>query len=143
MKKEFLLQIIAGVLILIFVYAALSKIMVYPEFVIQLQMDPYLKPIAGFLAWGIPATEIVVTTCLFVPGIRIYGFIASLVLMIVFTLYIAGMLAFDSHLPCSCGGVLQHLTWIQHLIFNIFFCMLSLSGILLHKKYIGLEGNGK
>jgi len=62
----------------------------------------------------------------------------AFVLMTVFTLYIAYMLLFTPKLPCSCGGVLQQMTWKQHLLFNIGFTLLAAYAIWLKK-----EGNSK
>jgi len=44
------------------------------------------------------------------------------------------MLAFAPKLPCSCGGVIQKMTWGQHVIFNLFFTLLALVGIWLARK---------
>ncbi len=48
--------------------------------------------------------------------------------------YIGYMLVFVKHLPCSCGGVLQGLSWGQHLLFNLLFLLLAVMGTLLESK---------
>jgi phage shock protein PspC (stress-responsive transcriptional regulator) len=48
--------------------------------------------------------------------------------------YILLMLISDERLPCSCGGVLQQLSWKQHLIFNLFFLLLAVVGIVLESN---------
>lgn len=128
MKKELLIQLTAALLIVLFLYAALSKLDTYAEFRDQLRMHEILKPYAGFISWALPTIEILVSALLFLPISRFAGFIGSLVLMIMFTIYIAGMLLWDSNLPCSCGGVLKHLSWKDHLVFNIFFLALAIFG---------------
>ena len=46
-----------------------------------------------------------------------------------FTVYIIMILNFTSFVPCSCGGVLENLGWIEHLIFNSVFIILGLLAI--------------
>jgi hypothetical protein len=133
MRRSVIIEIIAALLILLFLYASLSKALAYPVFAAQLRTHPLLKRFAGFLAWAVPAAELIVAALLFIPSTRRAGFTGALALMTVFTLYIAGMLLLDSHLPCSCNGILQNLTWKQHLIFNIFFTLLAFTGRKLER----------
>jgi uncharacterized membrane protein YphA (DoxX/SURF4 family) len=65
------------------------------------------------------------------PG-RLIGLYASFFFMILFTGYIVAILRFSSYIPCSCGGILQKMSWTQHLIFNIGFLLLAVIAILLY-----------
>jgi len=47
--------------------------------------------------------------------------------MAILTVYLALMLGTEKHLPCSCGGAIESLTWRQHILFNLFF--LALAGL--------------
>ncbi|MEJ0031509.1 MAG: MauE/DoxX family redox-associated membrane protein [Bacteroidota bacterium] len=42
--------------------------------------------------------------------------------MVMFTAYIVVITRFSEYTPCSCGGVLEKMSWDQHLVFNIGFC---------------------
>jgi hypothetical protein len=44
------------------------------------------------------------------------------------------MLIVKNDLPCSCGGVIQQMTWQQHILFNVVFIILSRIGIIASKK---------
>ena len=134
MKRTAVIEVIAALLILLFLYAAFSKLLEFRTFVAELDEHPLFRHRAVFVAVAIPLVEIFTAFCLFMPAIRIWGLWGSLVLMGIFTLYIGAMLAFDSHLPCSCGGVLQQLTWKEHFIFNIGFTLLALGGVLLQRS---------
>ncbi|MCC9073533.1 hypothetical protein LNQ49_18305 [Flavobacterium sp. F-65] len=35
------------------------------------------------------------------------------------------MLNYSSYLPCSCGGILEKMSWLEHLIFNFIFVLLA------------------
>ncbi|HZE83079.1 MAG TPA: MauE/DoxX family redox-associated membrane protein, partial [Puia sp.] len=77
---------------------------------------------------------------------RTIGFYASLILMSLFTIYTGSILLhFFNYVPCSCGGVIRKLTWGQHLVFNLFFVGLSVTGIILQhrKRYQTITVNKK
>jgi hypothetical protein len=52
-------------------------------------------------------------------------------MMSLFTAYLIIMLKFSYHIPCSCGGVLQNLSWNDHIVFNTFFIVIAGAGALL------------
>jgi hypothetical protein len=131
-----LLNLIAASLIFLYVYTAISKLLDTVAFKTVLAKSSLLNPFDDFLVWFIPVTEILISIMLFFPVLRKHGFILSTALMSAFSLYIGYMLLFIPHLPCSCGGVIQQLTWSQHLIFNLVFCFLSFYGwIVLNKTH--------
>jgi hypothetical protein len=125
---------ISALLLLLFLYTSLSKLVDHETFKNVLSASPLLKPVAGIVAWLLPVTELGIVVLLFVPFLRIKGFYASFILISLFTLYLIYMIAFTPNLPCNCGGVLKLLSWQQHVFFNLFFILLSLTGILLFKR---------
>lgn len=118
--------------IMLFTYAAVSKIMDFQNFEIQLGQSPLLTIFAGVLAYAVPTIEIVIAIFLIFPKTRIPAIYASCFLMILFTIYIVMILNFTSFIPCSCGGVLEKLNWNEHLLFNIFFVAIALIAIKWH-----------
>jgi hypothetical protein len=134
MKQKITIEIICSLLVLLFIYAALSKILEYNTFKIQLANSPFLKPFAEIIGWLIPTTELIIAGMLTVKHTRKKGLSASFILLLIFSLYIAGMLLSGINLPCSCGGVIQQLTWKQHLLFNLFFIILAFVGIVMERK---------
>jgi hypothetical protein len=93
-----------------------------------------LTAFAKWISWFIPGIELVISLMLAIPKYRYEGLYASFSLMTMFTAYIIAITRFSSFIPCSCGGILQHMSWNQHLIFNIFFVMLGAVAIMLHKR---------
>ncbi len=128
---KLLTEIFASLIIILFVYSGLSKLIDYTEFRLQLERSPYLSSLAGFVGWFIPFIEIVIATVLTFRKTRLLGFYSSFLLMMLFTGYIYVMLRYSPSLPCSCGGVLSSMSWEQHLYFNIAFVLISASGVLL------------
>ena len=129
--KKILLEIICMLFVLLFVYAAVSKLLVFDEFKIQLGQSPVLTAYADWVAWTVPFIEIVFSLMLVIPKFRLLGLYASFTLMVMFTAYIIIILNFSDHVPCSCGGVLEQLGWTEHLIFNMAYVALAVIGILL------------
>jgi hypothetical protein len=134
MKQKIFTEIISFLLTLLFVYAATAKLLEYPRFKDQLSVEPLIASYKNILAWLLPAVELGVAALLTVKNTRFYGLYASLILLIVFTGYIAGMLLSATSLPCSCGGVINGLSWKEHLLFNLFFIAISIAGIVLKRK---------
>ena len=134
-KYTLLIDIISAVLLLLFLYTALSKLMHFVEFKLTLAESPLLKPFSAMLSWLLPVTELAIVLLLFIPLTRRAGLYASFFLLLIFTLYLSLMILLKQDLPCSCGGVLKSLSWPQHICFNLFFVALAATGILLCKKH--------
>jgi len=132
--RAVIVEIICGLFILLFMYAAVTKLLDVEKFAIQIGQSPLLTRFAGFVAWFIPTTEILISIMLAVNRTRLVALFASFGLMTMFTAYIVAITQFSDHIPCSCGGVLQKLGWTEHLIFNIGFVILGLVGVLLVSK---------
>jgi uncharacterized membrane protein YphA (DoxX/SURF4 family) len=116
---------------LLFIYAAISKLLDFENFQVQLGQSPLLSAFAGFLAIAVPTFELIICCLLLSSRCRLIGLFFSYCLMCMFTAYIYIILNFSSYIPCSCGGILEDLSWNQHIIFNIAFIILALIGISL------------
>ena len=130
-KKKIAIEIICFLFILLFTYAALTKLMDYQKFSVQIGQSPLLTNYAGLLAWAVPVGELVIAGMLAIIPLRKIGLYAAFTLMAMFTAYIVVILQFSEYVPCSCGGVLESLGWTEHLILNIGFVLLGIVGILL------------
>ena len=123
-------EIFTSLLILLFAYTAISKILDFNKFRRVLSESPLIHNGAGIIAWLLPATELLIVLLLFLPRYRITGLWISLGMLTVFTGYLFYMLLFASHLPCSCGGVLSSLSWKEHLVFNVVFLGINTGGLI-------------
>ena len=134
MKKNTIVEIISCLLLFLFVYAALSKLLDYDKFKYQLSQSPFITHISWLVIWAIPLGEIAISILLVIKRTRVTGLYLSYFLMLLFTGYIFIMLRYSSYLPCSCGGVLSNMSWNQHFVFNLAFTGLSAAGIIIHGK---------
>jgi hypothetical protein len=132
-KREILVQTISSLLVLLFVYAAGSKLLDYTKFRVELGKSPLLTAFSSLVAIAIPIIELAISLLLSFPRTRLAGLYASFTLMVLFTAYIAYILRFSPYVPCSCGGVLQKLNWTTHFWFNIFFILIAAIAVLIHR----------
>lgn len=132
MKRNQVVKIIASFFVVLFLYAALSKLKDYDTFTFQLSRSPFISRYAGWTAWSLPLGEILVALVLLVPTFRLLGLFASLFLMSLFTAYIFVMTHYSYYIPCSCGGILSRMSWGVHFYFNIGCMGLASAGIFLH-----------
>ena len=126
-----ILNTISYLYALLFIYAATSKLLDFDTFRIQLGQSPLLSAFADWVSISIPGIEICIAIILLIPKFRLLGLYASYLLMSMFTTYIYIILNYSSFVPCSCGGILQKMTWNQHLIFNMVFIILAIIAIII------------
>jgi len=130
--KEKLLLFIAVLLVLLFSYTAISKLIDMSGNLYAMHNQPFPRVLGTLLAWVLPFTEIITALLLVVNKTRLLGLLISACLMFVFTIYVLLILSgFFGHIPCSCGGVISLLGWKEHLWLNLFFLLLAVTGIRL------------
>ena len=129
--KAVVVELIVLLYILLFVYAAVSKLLDFENFQVQLGQSPLIGSFAGWLSWIVPFSELCIVGLLLVRRARLYGLYLSFLLMVFFTTYIFTILNFSASIPCSCGGILERMDWQEHLWFNIFFVGIATVGLFL------------
>lgn len=127
--KAIVVEIIVLLYILLFVYAAVSKLLDFENFQVQLGQSPLISSFAGWLSWIVPLGELFIVGLLLVRRARVYGLYLSFLLMVFFTIYIFTILNYSESIPCSCGGILERMSWKEHLWFNILFVFLAVFGL--------------
>ena len=145
-KKTIVPDIISALFILLFVYTSITKLIEHESFRAVLSQSPLIGINATILSWVLPILELFTATLLFIPSLRKWGFISSLILMLLFTGYITYMILFARDLPCSCGGIISRMTWRQHLIFNIFFTAIAAIALRLtlrNKLFIAINRSSR
>lgn len=121
-KNKIFIEIVVLLLVVLFLYTAVSKFVDFKGFTYDLNNQPFPNSLTPFLKWLLPITEISIVISLLFEKTRSIGLHASFIVMSIFTIY-TGLVLFHvfEYVPCSCGGVIKNLTWPQHLIFNLFF----------------------
>lgn len=116
---------------LLWSYASVSKLVTFKSFTEQLTKSPFLTSMVDLVAYFIPLFELLLAILLVLPATRLLGLYLSFFLMLLFSGYIYLMLYHSFYIPCSCGGILNSMSWEQHLIFNIILTLIALIAISL------------
>ena len=129
--KSLIVEIISLLYILLFIYAAASKLLDFENFRVQLGQSPLLSAFASWMSWIVPLTEVLISALLIFRSTRLWGLVMAFGLMIMFTVYIFVILHYSSYVPCSCGGILEKLSWNAHLLFNLLFVLLAFIAVII------------
>ena len=126
--------VVAYFFIVLFVYAAVSKMRDFENFQVQLVQSPLLSAYAGFISYGVILLELMIALILAFPKGRKVGLYVSFGLMGAFTVYIYLILNYSDFVPCSCGGILEKMGWTEHLIFNVGSVVIAFVAIVFMEK---------
>jgi hypothetical protein len=131
-KRSVLTDLLCTFFILLFIYAALAKVLDFEKFRVELGKSPVLNAFAFPVSILIPLLEVIIAIMLAIRRFQYFGLYLAFSLMVMFSAYIIVILKFSSYIPCSCGGILQSMSWKQHLFFNVGFVLLGAVAILIH-----------
>ena len=132
-KKENLdiSYIIELVFIGLYTYTALEKLLDFDIWIIKLFKTGFFSlSFSYFLGVGVPIAEFVIVFCLIFQLKFCYQI--NFFFILVLTLYLIFHHYFSLSENCSCGGLLERLDFVSHLLFNI--GLLFLSSVLLYYK---------
>jgi putative oxidoreductase len=133
--NRILLQVPVFLLVLVWVYAATSKLLDFGRFEKKMHNQVLYPFVQSVLIYCLPATELFTALLLLFDRTLLKGLWLSLGLMMIFTAYIGlALLHFFRHVPCSCGGILENMSWQAHLYFNLFILALDLIAIVIFKR---------
>lgn len=119
--------------IILFVYAAVSKLADFENFRVQVAQSPLLSAFATFIAYATVITELIIASMLCFEKTKRLGLYLFLGMMSAFTVYIYLILNYSPFVPCSCGGILEKMGWTEHLWFNIIITLLA-TAMVLHNN---------
>lgn len=93
--------------VLLFVYAAVNKLLDFESFKVQVGQSPMLSIYADWISPAVIIIELLISSMLLYRRTKMVALFFSLGLMTMFTAYIFILLHYSSFVPCSCGGVLE------------------------------------
>ena len=132
--REVLVYSICLICVFLFLYTAYSKILEHARFLKGISKVRLIANFASPISWAVPVAEILVAILMIIPKAYKLGLRAFISIMILFTGYILGMLIWAKQLPCHCGGVIETLSWTQHIWFNLAFIAVALFALRLSRK---------
>lgn len=102
------IYIIVLMFILLRAYASLPKFFNMKRFGEMLKTQAIPKWVAAILKWILPVVEVLTLYLLIMPETRLLGLYISFLMMLVFTLYVGGIMfpVYDVY-PCPCGALFR------------------------------------
>lgn len=134
--KKLTVEIIAALLVLMFLYASSVKLLNLKVFILDMRNQPFPDWTTSYLVTIVLSVEILIVILLLFEKTRLMALKISAIVLAVFTGYIILIqYNFFGRIPCSCGGIIKGFTWWQHFFFNLFFLAISIAGILLKRTF--------
>lgn len=133
-QKSTISFIISLLFVFLFSYTGIDKLSHLDKFSRGISKIPYVGGMHVWIAWGVPLLELLISALLILPGSNQLGLKLATGLMAIFTAYLALMLAFAEKRMCHCGGIIESMGWVEHLIFNIVFILLGGYALYLNKN---------
>ena len=126
---------IANLLILLFTYTSLSKLLDFTEFSSQMHNQPVPIWMSDLATWALPSLQILIVGLLSIRKFRSRGFLLALIVMLIFTLYVI-LIVTDifPYIPCSCAGILKGMSWTTQLVFNIVITTMAFIGFRVQRR---------
>lgn len=140
MNFKLLDQALSSVLVLLWTYTGLDKIISFEKNLKALHNQIFSGDIAEILSYTIPGIELLLALFLVLKTTRWWGYLGSTLLLCVFTTYI-GLIWIGAfpRVPCTCAGIFESISWTTHLIVNNIFLICSALGLwtlgVLNKKF--------
>lgn len=133
-RRALINDIIISLFILLFIYTATSKIFAFKDFDNVLHFVPVFGSLHLIISVLIISSQIIIGALLIIPFTKKTGLYATLILMIIFTIYLIYMVFFENIRPCSCGGITARLSWENHIWLNMILTCLAFLGLLTNHK---------
>lgn len=116
----------------LFIYTAYAKTVDHARFLNGLENVHIISGFALVISFLVPIVEIIVAALLLIPVTAKQGLYSFIAVMAIFTGYIISALIWEKKLPCHCGGVIERLSWSQHIWFNIAFIAIAIFALWLN-----------
>src|SRR5688500_18826191 len=144
MKRKLIVEVIAFLLMLLFLFASVSKWLAFKTFIGDINNQPFPNWLTPWITNLLPPVVVLIVLALMFEKTRTAGFYASLILMSAFSIYSAAvLLKFFDYILCSCGGIIKNISWLDIMFLNLFFVAIFVVGIVLRKNRFGKEGLDK
>jgi uncharacterized membrane protein YphA (DoxX/SURF4 family) len=130
MKNHIMDKIASTLLILLWTYTGLDKLIQFEASRKAFLNQPMPNELEEVLAYVIPVSELLLALLLLFSITRWWGYLGSILLLTVFTSYV-GLIwvgAFP-RVPCNCAGILESLGWAEHFFLNLGFIGVAVWGL--------------
>ncbi|MBN7809526.1 DoxX family membrane protein [Algoriphagus sp. H41] len=131
---------LSSFLILLWTYTGLEKLVNFQSSRKAFHNQTFPPELADALSYLVPGVELLIALLLLISATRWWGYLASILLMSVFTTYV-GLIwvgAFP-RVPCNCAGILESLGWAEHFWMNLGLIGMAVVGIWMEGRKMKYE----
>lgn len=126
-KHSYAITLLQCLVFFLFLYSGITKTIGFGLFVNSLDKSLFFNDFnTRGIGIAVITAEFAIPLLLFFESTVLYGYLLSFLLLLLFTAYILLMFMLSPFLPCSCGGLIESLSWGQHIVFNLVFIGISL-----------------
>ena len=124
MKSKKIIDVIAIALALLFIYAAVEKLVNIGTFRTQLDKSPLVGSFSSAAVWLLPLLQVLTSVLLIRQVTRLAGLFCAFFLIAAITVYLVTMISAGDSQPCDCGELWQGLSEEWHIILiSLEFCL--------------------
>jgi uncharacterized membrane protein YphA (DoxX/SURF4 family) len=127
--KNWLVDVSQILLVGVFLYSAISKVLDYSDYYRNLMRSPLFH--TGevlIISHVVIIIEFATAVMLLIPKTRRTAFGLAFFLLISFSFYLTAIAFFFSSLPCGCGGILSKLGFGPHIVINLLSALFATVG---------------
>lgn len=128
-KSSYKTTVIAFVILINFVvyfYSGVDKLIHFNEFVLNFSKSPFApSDLINELSFCVVGIELGICFLCFFNKFQKLACLLFMIMSYVFSGYVLLMITYSPYLPCSCGGLIDFLTWNEHLALNISLTTIS------------------
>jgi hypothetical protein len=135
MKARTVIEVIASLLIVLFLYAATTQVVSHPTFQSQINRSLSNAALSGIIAWLIPAIQLTMVFLLWRPATRLAAFSCSLAIVSCYTVYLVMMLPGAYNSFCNCGELWRQARLEINILVNVAIIFLAATAIILTGRF--------
>lgn len=133
MRKQWILEGLMMIIICLYVFVTVNKLVGFEPFITQLKQQRLLKDFATLIAVMVPIWHAALVVLMLIPKTRMLGIWTSMITIMTYNLYIGAMLTEKfGPIPCNCVGIWHTMSWEAQFIIN--FGLLALHFYCIYNK---------
>lgn len=135
MKARTVIEVIASLLIVLFLYAAATQVVSHPAFQSQINRNLSNAALSGIIAWLIPAIQLAMVLLLWRPATRLAAFSCAMAIVSCYTVYLIMMLPAAYKSFCNCGELWRQARLEVNILVNLAIILLAATAIILTGRF--------
>ncbi|MHA4806562.1 MauE/DoxX family redox-associated membrane protein [Flavitalea flava] len=130
--RKLITEIICFALLLNFFYDGIYKLVHIQEYQFWLKHAAFVKLMPGYFTYTIPLVEVVLAILILIPLSRVFALYLSMILPIIFILYVMSSFLFSPLIFWPFHGLWAHPSWMQKMVYSLLLSWLAFTAIVIY-----------